>query len=655
MALTFGKINRAASFNPTTAFPLDARSYFESYDLALAAAQKAKAAGDTTTVYYYGETLAVVENGNAKLYVIQPDNTLTPVGADIKINENSFELVDGVLNLLGFANAVSGAQLVKTEEGKIAWVKPDATTVEGLQTSVSTLETNVTNLTTAVNNKADASTVYTKTEIDNSLTLKADAENVYTKEEADELLDAKANASEVYSKNEVNDLVAPLANKANSADVYTKEQTDNLVNVKANSADVYTKTEADTAIASAIANADHLKREIVDNIDLYEADASLANKNVIYMVKTSESGDMYKEYMRFDAEDGTVSFEQIGDTSVDLTDYVDSNELALALADKVNVNVTDNLANLIQANADAIALKAAQADLANLTNTVSTNSDEIAAIKLSLNDKASSSDLQSLQEIVNSKASIENLNAVSEIANKNKDDIALIQESLNNKANAEDLNSLTDIVNSKASSEELNNLSQTVATNSNDIAALKTSVEAKAAQADLDALTSIVDNKVEKVYSEIDGKPVAWTLLSPTDAAKLRELSFGEDGSVGISGTVAASKVEGLADWIISNRDSVSGLFSTEDSSKLDGIEAGANVNLIEAIKISGADTNLAITNKVVELPLATTKDYGLIKLSAEFKTNSDNAIEVNQLNVNKLIQTEDILFDCGNASGHTY
>ena len=38
MALTFNAIARAASFSPSQAFPLDARSYFESYDLAVAAA-----------------------------------------------------------------------------------------------------------------------------------------------------------------------------------------------------------------------------------------------------------------------------------------------------------------------------------------------------------------------------------------------------------------------------------------------------------------------------------------------------------------------------------------------------------------------------------------------------------------------------------------
>jgi hypothetical protein len=34
MAITFGKNNRSVAFNPTSAFPLDARSYFESFESA---------------------------------------------------------------------------------------------------------------------------------------------------------------------------------------------------------------------------------------------------------------------------------------------------------------------------------------------------------------------------------------------------------------------------------------------------------------------------------------------------------------------------------------------------------------------------------------------------------------------------------------------
>lgn len=142
MAMTFGTLDFAVAFNRQTAFPLDAKSYFESLELATAAAASAQEAGSSETTYYFGQTIAVVENSKATLYVIQPDKTLKEVGGNIAINENVFAKdEDGALNLLGFADAVGGAQLVKTEDGKVSWVKPDTTTVEGLSTAIKSLQT----------------------------------------------------------------------------------------------------------------------------------------------------------------------------------------------------------------------------------------------------------------------------------------------------------------------------------------------------------------------------------------------------------------------------------------------------------------------------------------------------------------------------------
>lgn len=142
MAMTFGTLDFAVAFNRQTAFPLDAKSYFESLELATAAAASAQEAGSSETTYYFGQTIAVVDGGKATLYVIQPDKTLKEVGGNILINENVFAKDEnGVLNLLGFADAVGGAQLVKTEDGKISWVKPDTTTVEGLSTAIESLKT----------------------------------------------------------------------------------------------------------------------------------------------------------------------------------------------------------------------------------------------------------------------------------------------------------------------------------------------------------------------------------------------------------------------------------------------------------------------------------------------------------------------------------
>ena len=160
MAMTFGKGNRSIAFNPTSAFPLDARSYFESYEKARLAAASAQEASSTETQYYFGQDIVVVENGIASFYIIQPDGTLSEVGGKVEINEKVFTYVDGKLSLIGFADAVGGAQLVKTADGSIAWVKPDTTTVEGLSTAVEGLRTDLNTLT---------ENVYTKGETDSKI------------------------------------------------------------------------------------------------------------------------------------------------------------------------------------------------------------------------------------------------------------------------------------------------------------------------------------------------------------------------------------------------------------------------------------------------------------------------------------------------------
>ena len=139
MSLEFGKNNRSIAFNPTSAFPLDARSYFESYTLAAAAAASAEPAASTNTQYYFGQQIVVVENDVASFYVIQPNKTLSEVGDKVEINPNVFEYIDGKLNLFGFAAATAGAQLTKDSSGKLSWIAPSGTTVEGLDTALQNL------------------------------------------------------------------------------------------------------------------------------------------------------------------------------------------------------------------------------------------------------------------------------------------------------------------------------------------------------------------------------------------------------------------------------------------------------------------------------------------------------------------------------------
>ena len=136
MSMEFGKLNFSTSFNPTSAFPLDARSYFESYAEAENAASIAVAAGSADSVYYYGQTLVVVEDNIAKFYIIQPDNTLSAVeGAsgetEVPVDPNLFEKNENGISLKGFDEAAIGAFFVKGENGELIWKTPiDAYTKE---------------------------------------------------------------------------------------------------------------------------------------------------------------------------------------------------------------------------------------------------------------------------------------------------------------------------------------------------------------------------------------------------------------------------------------------------------------------------------------------------------------------------------------------
>lgn len=558
MSMDFGVLDFAVGFNRLTAFPLDPKSYFESYDAAVAAAATAEPAGSTNTAYYYGNPVVVVENNKAKIYQIQPDKTLSGVGEEIVINENVFTKdAEGKLSLYGFATAVAGAQLTVGADGKLSWVKPDTTTVDGLSTKVATLETNIGNLQTEINKKANSEDVYNKTDIDGRLTT----------------------------------VTEEIAKKANAADVYTKD-------------------EADLAIDAAVAGASHLTRQIVTAQELaaFIANPATASDNVIYMQKFSsgEGKDNYKEYMRFGAE-GSYSIELIGDTSVDLTDYAKTADINTALESYAKTTVTDNLATQIAANATAISQKADTTVVETLSGKVDKNTGDIAALTEVVNGKANQNDLVTLTTTV--------------------------------EGHTADLATLTQTVAGKADASAVTELTTKVTKNTNDLA----------------ALTATVDGKVDKVTSEVDGKQVAWTLLSPTNKTKLDNLVLNEDGTVGISGSVAAEKVTGLADWVTGQRDSTPGLLSVTDEAKLDGIAEGAQVNVIEAIKLAGQTENLAIIDKVVELPFATGEVAGIVKTSAEVGLDSNNALEVKSLNVNKLVQTEDVLLNCGGAAAFTY
>lgn len=169
----FGKLNFAVAFNPQTAFPLDARYYFDSLSAAQTAAEGAVEVGSASGTYFFGQTVVVVESRVATLYVIQPDKTLKPVGSTVLGDGKSIAVVEGKVQLVGFSEAQPGQQPRIGDSGSLEWYTPDSSTVEGLrqtvgqlQTDVSELQGDVGTINDTLETKANISDVYTQTQTD---------------------------------------------------------------------------------------------------------------------------------------------------------------------------------------------------------------------------------------------------------------------------------------------------------------------------------------------------------------------------------------------------------------------------------------------------------------------------------------------------------
>ncbi len=238
----FGKLNFAVSLSPLTAFPLDARYYFDTLVAAQEAASGAVEVGSASGTYFFGQTVVVVESSVATLYVIQPDKTLKPVGSTPLGDGKSITVTDGEVQLVGFAEAQPGQQPRIGDGGSLEWYTPDASTVEGLQQTVGQLQTDVTQLQTDVGT------------INDTLETKANVSDVYTQTQTDAKIAAAISSTYKPSGSvEFASLPTPSA--------------DNLGNV-------YNVTDAFTAGASFIASEQGQKYPADTNVAVVEVDGS---------------------------------------------------------------------------------------------------------------------------------------------------------------------------------------------------------------------------------------------------------------------------------------------------------------------------------------------------------------------------------------------
>ena len=409
-------------------------------------------------------------------------------GADTEDGSVAKAVKDAKDALQANINTVDGKADANTDAinalaGKVGEV-PEGSTVMGIITNI---QENAYDDTALSNRIGQA-----ETDIDNLETRMGAAETAigdrYTKSEIDQKVDALTEANEA-TQGEVDALELVVEGNKTAIE---KTVSDLTAVVDGNSdaiealegradgfdtaiADRYTKGEVDSAIATAVANSEHLKRDIVEALP----EVASADVHTIYMVaKTDGEGNqMYDEYMLVNG-----AFEKVGDTKVDLAPYAKTEDVNSAInAEKERAEAAEKaLDDKIKANSDLLAtvdqrIATAKGEAVTEAGQAADTKDEVvlAAAKKYADEKVAGVDLT---QVATNKANIEalqgtvgtlgsDLDAVEEKAGANESAISGLTERM------------TD-VEGKASTNESNisGLTERMGTAESDIDAIETSL-----------------------------------------------------------------------------------------------------------------------------------------------------------------------------------
>lgn len=648
----------AVSMKRGNPLPLDASAVFESY-----AALEAYIA-DKESVAYPGQIIAVVNADSTGIYYLDQELAIQEVGKVPSADNKSIEVADGVISMYNFGKyyykyipevkneetgeVTSAARYEKTEvsdtnvwaaglepkvvsengELVIGWFEPNPTTIDGVQDQVTAVQGTVSDLDDQLNKEGGLvdQVEDLQEEIGHAATEAGnDATGLYAE------LDKKADKATTYTKDEVDSL---LDDKANANNVYEKSET-------------YTKEEVSVAIANAVSGADHLKRVIlkaptadqtvedVINAWLAENNNAIAEQ-YIYMIPTGLSYDSNKYYEYIVITESDTSYaEQVGNWEVDLSDYISDDELANYLKDYYTSSKVDEILTAYAKTAtiqDALKNYYTIEQLTEVLDGYYTD-DEVDALLDKIYKKT---EIDAKFNDYYNKESVNNLldNKVDKEDGKSLVLNTEITKLETVKENAEP-NFIKKVTSDFSVSDEgelsLNPLEISYITN----------------------LQETLNEKVDKVYYQVpvlddDGNPtydedgtpimkdVEGALLTPEDREKLNALVIGEEG-VEISGTVNASNVEGLASWITSNRNTVPGLFSSVNATKLDGIEEGAQKNYISSVE----ETQFSVVE-------------GKLSFSEVFANSISELTEASGLHTTKIANLENILNGYVDEDGNT-
>lgn len=222
-----------------------------------------------------------------------------------------------------------------------------------------------------------------------------------------------------------------------------------------------------------------------------------------------------------------------------------------------------------------------------------------------------------------------------------------------------------------AKASELTALAERVTTLEEKVAALETVGAEKNVINSVDEAEFTVDSTrklsvKEIAMDKITGLPAAleqkvsvqagYRMITDSEGEKLEKLVLSEDGTVEVSGTIAAGNVDGLESWITTRAATLKGLSENNLTDALKTKIESSQANVIEIVKVNGVAVEVSAEDKSVNIPMATAAALGVVKgTDAEngIAVADDGTMSVNSVNVNKLVQTEgdSIVLDGGNSA----
>ena len=304
----------AVSIKRGNPLPLDSNSVFKSY-----ADLETYASG---VLAYPGQIVAVVNVDSTEIYFLDQELAIKPVGSVPTADNKSIVVTDGVLSLHDYENAYYKYVAAEKDENGIEISAAHYEKVEVSEENpwIEQLEPRV-----VLENGEYVIGWYEPDPLVG--TLQADIQNLT-----------------VTVQDVVKEIGKPSQDENNPATGLYLE-----LEKKANAEDVYTKTETE----SLIANADHLKRKIFENLDSAQSfiDANQETaEQYIYLISVEnaqETNDKYDEYMLIDGV-----LELVGKWEIDLSDYFTEDELKEFLKDYYTSSQVDNILNEYVKNTD---------------------------------------------------------------------------------------------------------------------------------------------------------------------------------------------------------------------------------------------------------------------------------------------------------------